>query len=118
MTKIHLKSQRYHSLNRDQKSYIQAIHKKHPEKELTLEEYPHLDFDHKSKKMTINPALELSKAICKNNSVVDAIPKLIPTQAKPVCRIIFYSIAIARNISTCSLGKTREKNATERRCIT
>ncbi|CAB0039118.1 unnamed protein product [Trichogramma brassicae] len=38
-----------------------------------------------------------------------AIPKLIPTQARPVCRIIFYLTAIARNISTCSPGKTREK---------
>lgn len=45
--------------------YVQSIHKKFPEKVLTVEEYPHLDFENNSTKITINPALELSKAICK-----------------------------------------------------
>ncbi|XP_014238604.1 DNA polymerase epsilon catalytic subunit A [Trichogramma pretiosum] len=68
--------------------YIQAIHKKHPEKELTLEEYPHLDFDHKSKKMTINPALELSKAICKVLSLDPRIEEEVSNLHKNLLRLI------------------------------
>jgi isocitrate lyase len=48
-------------------SYVTAIHKKYPEKVLTMEEHPNLEFDYDSTKMTINPALELSKAMCKVN---------------------------------------------------
>ncbi|OAD60585.1 DNA polymerase epsilon catalytic subunit A [Eufriesea mexicana] len=43
---------------------VQKIHKKVPEKTLTIEEYPNLDLDGKDSKK-INPALELIKAVCK-----------------------------------------------------
>lgn len=43
---------------------MQNIHKKVPEKTLTIEEYPNLDLDGKDSKK-INPALELIKAVCK-----------------------------------------------------
>ncbi|XP_035733285.1 DNA polymerase epsilon catalytic subunit 1-like isoform X2 [Vespa mandarinia] len=43
---------------------IQKIHKKMPEKVLTSQEHPDLNLDGKDNK-TINPALELIKAVCK-----------------------------------------------------
>ncbi|XP_076638395.1 DNA polymerase epsilon catalytic subunit 1 isoform X3 [Colletes latitarsis] len=43
---------------------VQKIYKKTPEKKLTIQEYPNLDLDGKESK-TINPALELIKAVCK-----------------------------------------------------
>lgn len=43
---------------------IQKIHKKLPEKVITSQEHPDLDLDGKESK-TINPALELIKAVCK-----------------------------------------------------
>ncbi|XP_031784892.1 DNA polymerase epsilon catalytic subunit A [Nasonia vitripennis] len=68
--------------------YIQSIHKKFPEKVLTVEEYPHLDFENNSTKITINPALELSKAICKVLSLDSQIEQEVENLHKNLLRLI------------------------------
>ncbi|KAJ8673754.1 hypothetical protein QAD02_005016 [Eretmocerus hayati] len=60
--------------------HIQKLHLKFPETTLTMDEYPHLNFEPNTTKMIINPALELSKAICKVLSldcqIADEVSKL------------------------------------------
>nr|XP_003707004.1 PREDICTED: DNA polymerase epsilon catalytic subunit A [Megachile rotundata] len=66
---------------------IQKIHKKIPEKVLTIEEYPNLDLDGKETKR-INPALELIKSVCKVLSLDKEIENEVYSLQKNMLRLI------------------------------
>ncbi|XP_011498886.1 PREDICTED: DNA polymerase epsilon catalytic subunit A, partial [Ceratosolen solmsi marchali] len=68
--------------------YVTSIHKKYPEKVLTIEEHPNLEFDNDSTKMTINPALELSKTTCKILSLDSQIKDEVADLHRNLLRLI------------------------------